>query len=335
MEFIFSVPLLLCFIFLTYLSLHVFLKEKKPLLAAENHSNNKKTPLLPPGRTGLPLIGESLDYFSKVKNNVIEEFVTKRMNKYSEKVFKTSLLGQPMAILCGAEGNKFLFSNEKKLVQVWFSSSFDKIFPKTENTTNTQDYKRVRKMLPSFLKVDTLGKYVGTMDMVMKQHLHTHWKNRHEVVVAPTISKFTLTLACRFFLSIEDPKKVEELTKPIVEVEAGLLSMPINLPGTALNRAIKASKYMRNEVAAIVRQRKIDLSDKSASATQDILSYMLLTTDESGEFFSESNIVSNLFGLIEGGYATMSSALTFIMKYLAELPHVYDEVLRGKHAFLA
>ncbi|KAK2982556.1 hypothetical protein RJ640_008179 [Escallonia rubra] len=328
MEFLFSLPLLLCFILLTYLSLHVFLKKKRPLLAGENHSNDQEMPLLPPGRTGLPLIGESLDYFSKLQNNVIEKFVTERRNKYSNKVFKTSLLGQPMAILCGPEGNKFLFSNEKKFVQVWFSSSYDKIFPKTENATNTQDYKRVRKMLPSFLKMDTLSKYVGMMDMVMKQRLHTHWRNRQEVVVAPTLSKFTLALACRFFLSIDDPKKVEELTKPIEDVEAGLLSMPINLPGTALNHAIKASKYMRNEVAAIVRQRKIDLSDKSASSTQDILSHMLLTTDESGEFFSESNIVSNLFGLIEGGYTTVNSALTFIMKYLAELPHVYDEVLR-------
>ncbi|KAK3006697.1 hypothetical protein RJ639_017591 [Escallonia herrerae] len=33
---------------------------------------------------------------------------------------------------------------------------------------------------------------------------------------------------------------------------------------------------------------------------------------------------------IKEGYSKISSALTFIIKYLAQLPHVYDEVLKGK-----
>lgn len=40
-------------------------------------------------------------------------------------VFKTSVLGEKMAFLCGPEGNKFLFSNENKLVEVWWPSSVE------------------------------------------------------------------------------------------------------------------------------------------------------------------------------------------------------------------
>ncbi|KAM0053125.1 putative dammarenediol 12-hydroxylase [Helianthus debilis subsp. tardiflorus] len=39
------------------------------------------------------------------------------MERYgSPTVFKTLLLGHHMAVLCGPEGNKFLFGNENKLV---------------------------------------------------------------------------------------------------------------------------------------------------------------------------------------------------------------------------
>ncbi|KAK3027813.1 hypothetical protein RJ639_041981 [Escallonia herrerae] len=285
---------------------------------------------LPPGRTGWPVIGESLDYLSKIQSGTLENFVTDRMNKYSSKVFKTSLIGQPMAILCGPEGNKFLFSNEKKIVQVWFPGWSNKIFPKSHDVSNNEDFVNIRRMLPLFLKADSLQKYVGIMDLVMKQHLQTNWDGDH-VEVCLVVRKYTLALACRLFLSIDDPREVEKLAKPIEDIVAGIFSgFPINLPGTALNRAIKASKEIRVSLDSIVKQRKVDLTEKIVFPVQDILSHMLLTVDENGQFLNTVDISSHLLGLIFSGYSTLNGTLTFVMKYLAELPHVYDEVLRGK-----
>ncbi|KAK3030572.1 hypothetical protein RJ639_039450 [Escallonia herrerae] len=287
---------------------------------------------LPLGRTGWPVIGETLDYLSKIQSGTLENFVTDRMNKYSSKVFKTSLIGQPMAILCGPEGNKFLFSNEKKLVQVWFPGWSNKIFPKSHDVSNNEDFINIRRMLPLFLKADSLQKYVGIMDLVMKQHLQKNWADDH-VEVCLVVRKYTLALACRLFLSIDDPREVENLAKPIEDIVAGIFSgFPINLPGTALNRAIKASKEIRVSIESIVKQRKVDLTEKSVSPVQDILSHMLLTVDENGQFLNIVDISSHLLGLIFSGYSTLNGTLTFVMKYLAELPHVYDEVLRGKPA---
>ncbi|KAK3033852.1 hypothetical protein RJ639_034270 [Escallonia herrerae] len=308
--------LLLVIIFICLL-LHHFIYKKPQESAASNQTNGKLP--LPPGRTGWPLIGETLDYLAKAGADLPENFVSNRVKRYSSRVFKTSLLGQPMAFLSGAEGNKFLFSNENKLVQVWWPRSIDKLFPSSHNN--------LRKMLSGVVKVDALRKLVGTTDVEMKQHLQKSW-DRDEVNVSHVAKTYTFALACRLFLGIDDPREVQKIVKPIDDMSRGIFSIGVNLPGTAFRRAINASRAIHEDIERMIKQRKIDLSEKRATPTQDILSQMLLLTDEDGQFAKEADIASSLVGFLHGGYGTVTAALTFIMKYLAEHPDVYDEVLK-------
>jgi cytochrome P450 family 26 subfamily A len=131
-------------------------------------------------------------------------------------------------------------------------------------------------------------------------------------------------------MSIEDENHVAKFSKPFHLLAAGIISVPINLPGTPFNKAIKASNFIRIELLKIIRQRKMDLAQGVASPTQDILSHMLLTRNENGEFLNELKIADKILGLLIGGHDTASAACTFIVKYLAELPHIYDKVYQGK-----
>ncbi|KAK3003470.1 hypothetical protein RJ639_019379, partial [Escallonia herrerae] len=80
-----------------------------------------------------------------------EKFIFDRMAKYSSNVFRTSLLGEKAAVFCGASGNKFLFSNENKLVQAWWPASVDKVFPPSGATSSSKEEAiKMRKMLPNF-----------------------------------------------------------------------------------------------------------------------------------------------------------------------------------------
>jgi cytochrome P450 family 26 subfamily A len=105
--------------------------------------------------------------------------------------------------------------------------------------------------------------------------------------------------------------------------------MPIDFPGTPFNKAIKAAKLIRKDLYKMIKQRKVDLAEGNATPTQDILSHMLLTPDEHGTYLKESDIADKILGLLVAGFDTLSAALTFIIKYLGELPHIYDEVYKG------
>ncbi|KAK2641408.1 hypothetical protein Ddye_023171 [Dipteronia dyeriana] len=298
-------------------------------------TNNKSSSMvtvntnnLPPGNMGLPYIGESLQFLNTGRKGHPEKFIFDRVAKYSSNVFKTSILAEPTVVVCGATANKFLFSNENKLVQAWWPDSVNKIFPSSTQTSSKEESKKMRKMLPNFLKPEALMRYIGMMDSIAQQHFQSSWENKEQVTVFPLAKRYTFWVACKVFLSIQDPKHVAKFADPFNDVASGIISIPINLPGTSFNKAIKASNQIRKELLAIIKQRKIDLANKPTHDNQDILSHMLVATDDNGQHMTDLDIADKILGLLIGGHDTASAAITFIVKYLSELPHIYNQVLK-------
>ncbi|KAI3961379.1 hypothetical protein MKW98_002844 [Papaver atlanticum] len=250
------------------------------------------------------------------------------MNKYSKHIFRTSLLGQSVVVLCGLDGNKFLFSNENKLAVPWLPRSIHKMFPYSNNDkiSLVDEAKKLRKILSQFLVPDVRQRCFCIMERVVKQNLATNWDNKRKVTVLPLAMKYTLCLICDLFLSIDDPAGIEELGAPLEQLRAGLFSLPIDLPGTSYSLGLKASKFLMNKLVLIVKQRKIDLEQNKAPTTLDLLSYLLLEVDDDGNLLDESVIASRILGTFIGAHEASATVITFTIKYLAELPGVYSEV---------
>jgi len=138
-------------------------------------------PQLPPGSLGWPLLGETLQFLPTRRTPKPERFVSDRMKKYNPQVFKTSLFGETVAVFCGPAGNKFLFSNENKLVNLWWPTSVKKLMKSSLSNVVGDDAKRMRKMLLTSLDRDALKRYIDRMDLVAQNHIRTHWEGIYEV----------------------------------------------------------------------------------------------------------------------------------------------------------
>ncbi|KAB2600472.1 beta-amyrin 28-oxidase-like [Pyrus ussuriensis x Pyrus communis] len=322
----FYLTLLLGFVSFITLSLSVLFYRHRAQFVGTN---------LPPGKVGYPVIGETYQFLATGWKGHPEKFIFDRMTKYSSEVFKTSLMGEKAAIFCGAACNKFLFSNENKLVTAWWPSSVNKVFPSSLETSAKEEAKKMRKMLPNFMKPEALQRYIGIMDTVARRHFAEGWENKKEVEVFPLAKNYTFWLAARLFVSLEDSVEIAKLGDPFAVLASGIISMPLDFPGTPFYKAIKASNFIREELAKIIKQRKIDLAEGKASPTQDILSHMLLLCDEHGSHMKEHDIADKILGLLIGGHDTASATCTFIVKYLAELPHIYDQVYKEQMEVLS
>ncbi|GFS44287.1 cytochrome P450, family 716, subfamily A, polypeptide 1 [Actinidia rufa] len=317
---LFYVSILCLFVLLVSLSLHFLFFYKL----------NLKPKNLPPGKTGWPVVGESFQYLAAGWKGQPEKFIFDRIVKYSSYIYKTNLMREPTVVFCGAPAHKFLFSNENKLVQSWWPSSVDKIFPSSTQTSSKEEAIKMRKMLPNFFKPEALHRYIGIMDNIAQRHFEADWDNKDQIVVFPLSKRYTFWLACRLFVSMEETKDVDRFLERFNLLAEGLLSIPVDLPGTPFRRAINAAAVIRTELVGIIKQRKVDLAEGKASPTQDIMSHMLLTADEDGKFMKEYDIADKILGLLVGGHDTASSACAFIVKYLAELPEIYQGVYDAK-----
>ncbi|CAK9149841.1 unnamed protein product [Ilex paraguariensis] len=292
------------------------------------HNRRPNSLNLPPGKKGWPVLGEAVEFVSLGRKGNPEKFIDDRKKKYSSELFKTSLAGENMVVFCGASANKFLFSNENKLVVSWWPPTIEKITISSKNTTNTiGETKQMRRYLPEFLKPEALQRYVEVMDCMARYQLEAEWIPNTQVKVLPLSKKYTFAVACKLFMNVEDSEQVTRFAHPFTSVMAGLLSVPINFPGTAFNRGIRAANRIREELLPIIRQRRSLLSEKKEMATGDLLSHMLLATDEDGKFMSEMEIADKILGLLLASHDTTSTVITFVIYYLADHPRVYAQVL--------
>ncbi|KAG6390300.1 hypothetical protein SASPL_148032 [Salvia splendens] len=237
---------------------------------------------LPPGSMGWPFLGENMELASLGCQKLIKD----RMHKYSGHVFKTSLLGEKMAVLCGEQGNKFIFKNQNTLFARWAPPSLRKAIYQDLDATKHQEPKATFDNFQyDILKPDALKKYVLVMDSLAL------------VEALPSTQKYALSLACRIFMNREGWDHSGDFLKSLSRLTKGILSLPVNMLGTALNRAIKGGRVM------------------------------VEATNEDGEYMSDSMIVNVLIGLLLGAEYELSSLITIVIYYLAELPHIFNRVL--------
>ncbi|KAK9274257.1 hypothetical protein L1049_019071 [Liquidambar formosana] len=281
------------------------------------------------GSLGWPLIGETPDFLRAGQNGEPHKFIRERMDKHDSRVFKTSLLGEPMAVFCGQETSSCLATRISWSPLV---------------TATGDEAKRMRRMLMTFLNPDALRSYVERMEIVTQQHISTHWdgsrtksllyynrvnyKGKEEVRVFPIVKLYTFELACRLFTSIDDPSHISKLAAQFNVFLKGVIDLPINLPGTTFYHAMRAANAIREELQVIATQRRVDLEEKKASPKQDLLSHLLATADASGKFLTEMEIIDNILLLLFAGHDTTRSAITLLMRYLGDLPQVYEKVLK-------
>ena len=295
------------------------------------HHRKSSSSKLPPGKKGWPIIGETLHFALAAQGGNPERFINDRMNKYSPEVFRTCLMEENMAVMCGASGNKFLFSNENKLVTSWWHRSLKKIlyFPSLFDNAATRDQIKTPSFLPEFLRPEAQKHFVTIMDVMAGMHIDKFCTPHKEVKVLPLAKKYAFALSCRLFMNVDDPDCAARIHHPFQIIMAGFFSVPLDIPGTAFNRAIKARDIVHKELLAVINKRKMELAQKGKSAATDLLSRMLLEANERSEVYCEKEISTHLICLLLVSTDSTSTVITFVLKYLAEFPCIYQNVLKG------
>ncbi|KAI6685632.1 hypothetical protein NL676_031545 [Syzygium grande] len=298
------------------------------LSIANRRVSRKSSPhSTPPGQFGWPILGETLELLRTAREGRPGSFLDKRVDKHGSCVFATSLFGQPTAVFCGAAGNKFLFSNENRKVTVSWPSPMIKLVGSSLITLAGDEGKVMRRMLMRFFNHEAIMRFTKIMDEVACNHIKANWEGKEEVLVYPTIKRYILELSCQLFLSIRDPREIADLEHPIAAILVGATSVPLDLPGTRFRSAKTAARSIRKMLQGIIKKRRAAMEKGVASPMQDLLSYLMVTADENGRFLTETEIINNLILFLVASHDTSSSTVTMVIKFLGELPHVYEKVL--------
>lgn len=268
---------------------------------------------LPPGRLGLPWIGETLSFLRDSLG-----FTRERLRAHGP-IFKSHLFGRPTVLMGGPEAMRFVFTNEKdKLVASWPKSTVALLGDGALSVQEGAAHLRLRKVLQHVFGHKQLTAHVPQMDRIATLHLE-RWARRGSFAWCPLLSGFTFHIACALVLG--DESDVAGFEAPFEAWLAGLFSLPIELPFTAFGRALQAREQLVERIGRITRERLA-----SGPIGEDALSVLIGATDERGEKLSQETIVDMILTLLFAGHETSSSGLSSFCLLVAQYPEVLERL---------
>ncbi|KAI3819161.1 hypothetical protein L1987_12986 [Smallanthus sonchifolius] len=279
-----------------------------------------------PGSLGWPLIGESFSFISEFSSPAgIFSFMYKRQQRYG-KVFKSYVLGRYMVFTTGREASKMLLTGKDGMVSLNLFYTGQKVLgPNSLLQMNGEDHKRLRRLIAEPLSIDGLKKYFHFINNLAVQ-MFDEWPAR-KVLVLEEASTFTLKVIGNMIMSLEPSGEEQEKFREYFKIiSSSFASLPLNLPGTAFYRGMKARDRMFQMLDTIIARRR-----NGSDLQQDFLGSLIgKEGTEDYEKLTDAQMKDNILTLLIAGHDTTTAALTWLVKFLGENPTVLDR-LRKEH----
>lgn len=278
---------------------------------------------------GLPIIGESLAYFTPYSKDDIPLFIRKRVQKYGP-LFRTSLVGQPVIVSTDNEVNYYIFQQEGNLFQCWYSESVLKVLGEQSMAVQAGAFhKYLRNLVLSLVGPENLKeKLMYEMDQNTKQHLDS-WGTIGNLDARDATAELVFKLSARKILNYDEKKAGKKLRDCYKAFLDGFISFPLYIPGTAFYACIQGRKKALKVIKEIFNQRR-----RSGEKHNDFVDYVLEEIDNKESFINEGIAQDLVFLLLFASHETTSTAMTMAMKFLTESPAVLAELVREHEAII-
>jgi cytochrome P450 len=267
---------------------------------------------LPPGSTGLPLLGETLAFLRGPR-----PFAQERQRRHGN-VFRTHLFGGPAVMMMGSDAARWVFAGENKYLYTRWAKGTRQVLPTQSITSLMGEAHQARRRLlaPHFTPTQLRGLMPG-IQAIAARHL-AEWASRPGVLtVRPAMSTLIFDAAVGFLLG-DAPVDVARMNRLFKTWTQGLFTaVPLNAPFTTHGRSLAAKRELLSLLDGVVAGR-----EKLASQPGDVLGSLLSVRDEQGQPLTREAVVDELLLQLMASHDNTMSTLANIVLLFSQHPEV-------------
>ncbi|KAJ6682117.1 hypothetical protein OIU74_020376 [Salix koriyanagi] len=282
---------------------------------------------LPPGNMGWPFIGETIGYLKPYSATSIGEFMEQHISRYG-KIYKSNLFGEPTIVSADAGLNRFILQSEGRLFECSYPRSIGGILGKWSMLVLVGDmHRNMRSIALNFLSHARLRSHLLTE--VEKQTLLvlSSWKENRTFSAQDEAKKFTFNLMAKHMMSLDPGEtETEQLKKEYVTFMKGVVSAPLNFPGTPYRKALKSRSIILKFIERKMEERIARLKEGVENSEEDdLLGWVLKHSNLSTE-----QILDLILSLLFAGHETSSVSIALAIYFLQACP-VAIQQLKEEH----
>ncbi|MDR3418800.1 MAG: cytochrome P450 [Nevskia sp.] len=225
-------------------------------------------------------------------------------------------------VLLSADGNEFVLRDRAQnfSAHLGWEPLLGRLFRRGLMLRDGDDHRLQRRLMQPAFRKEALAGYLERMTPRIVRET-ARWGQRPGFRFYPAIKRLTLDIAADVFLGLELQSEVDQVNRDFATVvEASLALVRVPVLGRKYARGLEARSRLERFLAARIPERR-------NGNGSDLFSQMCRTVSESGERYSDEEIVDHLIFLMMAAHDTTTSALTTIAYALARQPQ-WQERLR-------
>lgn len=206
---------------------------------------------LPPGRDGLPLLGETLDF---AKNPF--GFIEKRLAAHGGRVFRSRVLGRKTAVIAGADAAGRFIDAAAVVREGSMPPHVQELFggrslPLLDGDVHAA---RKREVLKAFSR-EALASYLPLIEKTTQDYF-ARWASEPEIGWIDELKKLSIEVICIAIIGMPRGNEMDQLRRDYIILTNGFAALPINLPGTRYRKALQARDRILDTLRRAVRERR-------------------------------------------------------------------------------
>lgn len=316
--------------------------------------NENNADAAPPGRGWWWSVVETLAFVSaNSSGRGFYHFVEARHRRYGPPCFRTALFGATHVFVSSPDAARSLLAADH-------AAGFSKRYVRTvadllgEHSllcASHAAHRALRRAVAPLFNAQATASLAANFDALTRRVIERDWTTCSTVVVLDAALDITFEAICDMLIgrTALQPDVKRRLQSDVLAVTRAMLAFPLRLPGTRFHAGLRARKrimqVLRQEIASRQTQIMDDDHHHHHSKHDDFLhSLLLLRLQQQQQSPSNSNddllltddqiILDNILTLIIAGQVTTASAITWMVKYLADNKD-FQETLRSVQLELA
>ena len=258
---------------------------------------------LPPGRNGIPLLGETLAF---AKNPF--RFIDERLSSHG-RIFRTFVLGRKTAVVAGPDAAGRFIDPDIVMREGSMPPHIQEIFGGRSLPLLDGEVHKARKsaVLQGFTRA-ALSAYLGGIQATTERYFAA-WTKAGEIRWLDELKQLSIEVICTTVIGMTPGAEVDTLGRDYGILTNGFAALPINIPGTRYRAALKARDRILDVLRRIVRERR-------AQPTDDGVSRIL-----AGGSMTDEEAALELHHIVIAGYIVFAE-LAAIVQQLTDHPDV-------------
>ncbi|KAK7367678.1 hypothetical protein VNO80_09696 [Phaseolus coccineus] len=273
---------------------------------------------LPPGHLGWPFLGNMLTFFRAFKSDP-DSFICDLVSRYGGNgMYRTFLFGSPSIIVCTPEICRKVLTDHEQL-KLGHPVSTISLFGKGSfHDLSNEEHKRLRRLTTPPITGQALSTYIGLIEDASVKVLEELSSMTTPSEFLTELRKFGFNIITTIFIGSDvhhvDLGLIQNL---YTDLNRGIKSLPIHLPGFTFYKALKARKKLTELLQDLVDLKRRS-NNRKTKTKWDMMDSLIEVKDEEGRQLEDENIMDLLLVFLLAGHESSAHGILWTIIYLTQ-----------------